>query len=138
MANGHTLFSPREKHFEMRVHKREPSERAPPSASASPRSVQARIPHPGRFTPPAISARSHGASPGAHGAAGGSARPLPASPHCRPAPGPASAIQAPPPRAIGQTGQLTRPDPAPLRELATKGPPLSGEPAPPFQAPPRP
>lgn len=91
----------------------------------------------GSLRPRPLPARA-GASPGAHGAAGGSARPSPASPQCSLAPCPVSVCQAPPHPAVGQSGQLTRPDPAPLREPVSKGPPPSSEPAPPFQAPPHP
>ena len=49
MSNGHTLFPTGEKHFEMRVDKWEPLERAPPSASVSPGPPKPRARHPSRF-----------------------------------------------------------------------------------------
>lgn len=46
----------------------------------------------------------------------------------RPAPGPAPTCQAPPPRAIGQAGQLMWPGPAPPSEPSWKGPASIGSP----------
>lgn len=127
VQGGHLPPSHQEKkHFEKRVVKKKRSERSPPSASVSLQPAKAPPP------PQHLSCRVHLAAPSASRPPAQGPHLEPAAPQearlvhgpgvraARPAPGPASACQAPPPGAIGQAGQLTRPGPAPPGRPTTR------------------